>query len=320
MAMRITIEMFSGRPNPSWEITDLDRLQQLRERLTRKPEARGAVGSGYTGLGFNGVRVDCTESDVPGGLPSSFELAGGGAKDPVASSELAQALVDTIPRDLAEGGGITVGDTSYAEDIRETARGEIERSLHGESQSGAYSSSKAQREAELPDGWTEQVQALLARTPTCDINSEPFSPGYWNHPDVQYRNNCYNYAVAIRTDTEAWPGRAHGYKIPATMLGFQVAVGLYKDGLHQFGYPCQPWGTRRYVVALCTGAYPSGLRDFHFYRYHIEGFWSHKKSRNEARVYDDSGYWIRDPGVCDRGIYVEVYPYLFQSHDSVTIS
>jgi len=27
---------------------------------------------------------------------------------------------------------------------------------------------------------------------------------------------------------------------------------------------------------------------------------------------------IRDPGVCDRGIYTEVYG-LFQSHDSVTI-
>ncbi|MEW2418107.1 hypothetical protein AB0953_31045 [Streptomyces sp. NPDC046866] len=320
MAVRITIEMFSGRPNPSWEINDPERVKELRERLGRKPAARGPVGSGYTGLGFDGIRVDFTEGDAPAGLPAGLELAGGGAKDFRASAELAQALVETIPRDLAEGGGIAVGDTSYAELMLETARGEIERTLNGGTQGGAYRSSKAQQESELPDGWKEQMQALVERAPSCYIDTEPWSPYYWNHPNIQPYNNCYAYGVAYRSDTFAWPGRAHNYTIPSSMLGYQVAVGLYKDGLVQFGYPCQS-GSRRFLLALCTGVYPStGVRDFHFYRFHPEtGYWSHKHAGNSARYVDESGYVIRDPGVCDKGIYTEVYDYLFQSNDSVRI-
>jgi len=321
MAVRITIGMFSGRPNPSWEISDPDQLKELRERLGRNPAACGPVGSGYTGLGFDGVRVDFTEGDAPAGLPASFELAGCGAKDPLASAELARVLVETIPRDLSEGGGIAVGDTSYAEAILETASDEIKQNLaHGPDR--AYTLSKARQESEIPDGWAQQMQALAERLPTCDFDSYPWEAGYlyWDHPSIRPYNNCYNYAVNYRSDTEAWPGRAHGYTIPGTIYGYQVAVGLYKDGLYQWGYPCQPWGTKRYLLALCTGGYRSGTRDFHFYRYHVEGFWTHKIQKNSPRHTDQDGYVIRDPGVCNRGMYTEMYPYLFQSHDSVRVS
>ncbi|CAL9356210.1 hypothetical protein SUDANB145_00568 [Streptomyces sp. enrichment culture] len=315
--MRITIDMFSGRPNPSWEISDPGRLTELQERLACSPEACGEVGSGYTGLGFNGVRVEFTEGTGLTGLPPSLELAGGGAKNPVASAELAQALVETIPRDLSEGGGISVGDSHYAENVLEAAQEEIRRNLRNQT-SGGCSSPRAQRESDAPEEMRQQLRALAERTPACGISSEPWSPSYWNHPNIAPYNNCYAYAVAIRTDTFARPGLKHGYMIPQTMLGFQVAVGLYKDGLTMFGNPCQPPGNRRFVVCLCTGAYPNGFRDFHFYRYHVEGYWSHKHAGNWARRTDESGYVIRDPGVCDRGIYTEVYG-LFQSHDSVTI-
>jgi len=318
MTLRITIDMFSGRPNPSWEINDPNQLKELEERLARSPEAFGEVGSGYTGLGFDGIRVDFTEDGGTTGLPASFELAGGGAKDASASAELAQVLVETIPRDLSEGGGIALGGSPYAEAMLETAREEISRNLREQSPGGAYASPGAQQEADVPEEVKVQLGALAERSPTCSIDSEPWSPYYWNDPAIQPKNNCYAYGVAIRTDTFAHPGRKHGYEIPATLLGYQVAVGLYKDGLTLFGYPCQPPGSRRFLVALCTGAFSTGVRDFHFYRYHIEGFWSHKHAGNSARYTDESGYVIRDPGVCDRGIYTEVYG-LFQSHDSVTI-
>ncbi|MFG2749544.1 hypothetical protein [Streptomyces xanthophaeus] len=326
MAMRITIDIFSGRPNPTWEISGPDRLRELRERLSRNPRAHGAVGSGYTGLGFNGIRVDFTEGDAPAGLPATSELAGGGAKDAVASAELAQSLVETIPRDLSEGGGIAVRDTSYAQTVMETACDEIQRNLvEGPGGGGgAHTAHKAREETELPEGWAQQMRALTERIPTCEFDSYPWpqSYAYWDHHTVRPYNNCYCYAVNYRSDTEAWPGKAHGYNIPSsTMYGYQVAVGLYKDGLTQWGYPCQPWGTRRYLLVLCTGTWPvTGLRDFHFYRYHVEGYWSHKRSVNSPRITDESGYVIRDPGVCDKAHYTEVYPYFFQSHDSVRIA
>ncbi|MBB4987090.1 hypothetical protein [Streptomyces nymphaeiformis] len=319
MALRITVDMFSGRSNPSREINDPDQIEELEERLARNPDACGEVGSGYSGLGFDGLRVDFTEGSGTTGLPVSFELAGGGAKDSIASAELAHVLVETIPRDLSEGRGIAVGDSRYAEAMLETTHEEIRRNMRKQSPGGAYASPGVQQEADVPEEMKEQLRALADRTPTCGVDSEPWAPYYWNDDTIRPLNNCYAYGVAYRSDTFAYPGRKHGYEIPDTMLGFQVAVGLYKDGLTMFGYPCQPPGNRRFLVALFTGVYPqTGVRDFHFYRYRVEGFWSHKHAGNSARFVDESGFVIRDPGVCDRGIYNESFG-LFQSHDSVTI-
>ncbi|MFC9380748.1 hypothetical protein ACFT0G_20445, partial [Streptomyces sp. NPDC057020] len=98
MALRITIDMFSGRLNPSWEISDPDQVGYLEELLLRTPEARVEVHSAYTGLGFDGVRVEFTERPGREGLPQRFELAGAAAKDEAASAELAAKLVETSSR------------------------------------------------------------------------------------------------------------------------------------------------------------------------------------------------------------------------------
>ncbi|MFB6524965.1 hypothetical protein [Streptomyces sp. NPDC056399] len=339
MALRITIDMFSGRPNPSWEISDPDQVGYLEELLLRTPEARGEVHSGYTGLGFDGVRVEFTEGPGREGLPQRFELAGGAAKDEAASAELAAKLVETMPSNLSEGGGIDNG-TWYADAMRTTAQEEIARTRRADGGGrGASTGPGDQQRTGVTDeatgvtgeatgvtdevtGVTDEVREQLRRLadgkPFCAFDSQVWAPEYWNHPLIEPYNNCYAYAVAIRTDTFARPGRKHGYEIPATMLGFQVAVGLYKDGLSMYGFPCQPPGSSRFVVGLCTGTFSTGVRDFHFYRYHLEGFWSHKRAGNAARKTDESGRLITDPTTCDRGIYTEWYG-LFQSNALVTI-
>jgi len=38
---------------------------------------------------------------------------------------------------------------------------------------------------------------------TCSVG---FNPGNWNYQPVQRRNNCYNYATNIQTNTFAQPG------------------------------------------------------------------------------------------------------------------
>ncbi|MGW2305926.1 hypothetical protein [Streptomyces sp. NPDC001809] len=319
MALRITIDMFSGRPNPSWEVGDPDRVDYLEELLLRTPEARGEVHSGSTGLGFDGVRVEFTEGSGREGLPQRFELAGGAAKDRFASAELATELVGTMPAQLSEGGGIDHG-TWYADAMRTTAVAEIGRTAQGDADAAGTAPSRpaGQQQTGVTDEVREQVRRLADGSPFCAFDSQVWAPEYWNHPLIEPYNNCYAYAVAIRTDTFARPGRKHGYEIPATMQGFQVAVGLYKDGLSMYGYPCQPPGSNRFVVGLCTGAFSTGVRDFHFYRYHLEGFWSHKRAGNAARRTDESGRLITDPTTCDRGIYTEWYG-LFQSNAWVTV-
>ncbi|MFE6710816.1 hypothetical protein [Streptomyces sp. NPDC057695] len=67
-----------------------------------------------------------------------------------------------------------------------------------------------------------------------------------------------------------------------------------------------------------VSAFSTGVRDFHFHRYHLEGFWSHKRAGNAARRTDESGCLITDPMTCDRGIHTEWFG-LFQSNAWVTV-
>ncbi|MFH9727314.1 hypothetical protein ACH4M4_30740 [Streptomyces sp. NPDC017254] len=326
MGLRVTIDMCSGRPNPSWEITDPDRVHELVTLLEAERDALGEVGSGYTGLGFRGVHVDVTadprtERSALGGLPPSFELAGGGTKDASAAAELAERLLATIPYDLGEGGGVDVGSTRYADLVLETARQEVARTVGNGPDAATYRATTEEGpRSTMDEEALEQLRALRSRDVSCPYDSYPYNPAFWGQPSIEPYNNCYAYAVSRVVNVFARPGLAHGYTIPATMLGFQVAVGCYKDGLNLWGYPCRPEGSLRFVIALYTGAFPSGFRDFHFYRWHAEGYWSHKHAGNAVRRTDASGNLITDLSTMNPGtVYTEYYA-LFQSHNTVVIA
>ncbi|AVZ71131.1 hypothetical protein SLUN_01560 [Streptomyces lunaelactis] len=319
MGLCITVDIFSGLNNPSWEIRDPDRTRDCVEFFVRHRAALADIGSGFTGLGFRGVQVHFTDDIGCAGLPPAFELAGGGAQDPYISAELADRLLETMPPEPPPEGAYEAVEAGFSHELREMVRGEIQRIVgktFGDAQS--FAAAKAHQDDELAAEVDEQVMTLGRRTAPCPWDSAPFNPEFWNHPAVQPYNNCYNYGVNYRTDTMAKPGRKHDYEIPATVTGQQVAQGLFKDGLRLFGVDCQPPGGNRVILALVTGAFPNGFRDFHFYRYHAEGHWSHKQAANMARRTDNSGVLITNPYLCDRGIYTEWYG-LFQSHNTVLI-
>ncbi len=53
----------------------------------------------------------------------------------------------------------------------------------------------------------------------------------WALLGTQLRNNCYNYATTIRTDTIAWPGRATGLMLYPPVDGLNVGTSAMRDGL-----------------------------------------------------------------------------------------
>ncbi|MFB6835593.1 hypothetical protein [Streptomyces sp. NPDC056361] len=334
MGLRLTVDMFSGRPNPTWEVTDPDRVRELVALLGAERDALAELDSGHTGLGFRGLRVDLvdglgTEGVALGDLPRSFKLGGGGAKDALGGAELADRLLGTIPYDLGEGGGVAVGSTEYADGVRETAQAEIARAIgNGPDTATQHAPPGETASTGLSEKLLEQLSVLRERAVSCPYDSAPFDPAFWNQPTVEPYNNCYAYAVGLPVNRFARPGRAHGYEIPlATVYGYQVAVGLYKDGLSLYGYPCRT-GSMRLIVALYTGrfaptpAFPQGMRDFHFYRWHAEGHWSHKYAGNAARRTDAAGQLITNLATMNPGtVYTEPFPDgLFQSHHTVTIA
>lgn len=135
-------------------------------------------------------------------------------------------------------------------------------------------------------------------------SSSTYEPHVWNNRTfVQRRNNCYNYASNIITNTFAQPGRANRHNItrnPPELYGESVYYGTILDGLIPVPSPtqCLPSaGLNLVALVIWPG------RDYHFYRLDKNGFFSHKPGRSPARNVDNSNNLILDPRTCDRGPY-----------------
>lgn len=135
-------------------------------------------------------------------------------------------------------------------------------------------------------------------------SSSTYEPHVWNNRTfVQRRNNCYNYASNIITNTFAQPGRANRHNItrnPPQLYGESIYYGAILDGLIPVPAPtqCLPSpGLNLIALVIWPG------RDYHFYRLDKNGYFSHKPGRSPARNVDNSNNLILDPRTCDRGPY-----------------
>ncbi|OEJ43064.1 hypothetical protein AR457_02065 [Streptomyces agglomeratus] len=313
MAFRVTLEIYSGLPNPSWMVTDPDQVQRFLRLFLRHRAGLAVAPGGFTGVDFRGMKIDFASDTVQSfGLPPSIEIAGGGAVDPFASAELAEELLETMPEPAEEE---ERGDFRV---LRDATRQAIQRSVKE-----GLGGTETIEPGEPPDQALaaeveEQLRLIDQRLNACPFDAGPFEPAFWNNFYVVERNNCYNYAVNQRTDSFAQPGWAHGYRIPPSVTCADVRTGVLRDGLRVWG-DCQPAGYERHLVALVTGTMMSGKRDYHWYRRHREGFWGHKLATNPAQNVDYSNNVITNPFSCNRGRYTDWCGF-YQSHNSVIVS
>lgn len=100
---------------------------------------------------------------------------------------------------------------------------------------------------EIQDG---KVEAVFDSTKKRHAPS--YLPLYWNHKNHIERNNCYNYASTIRTDTFAQPGRASGKLLPPLFKARDVMLSAKADGLKfKRALPCmKPPRRNRHLLAL----------------------------------------------------------------------
>ena len=277
--LSVVIDVFSGRPNPAYTLSDEEARGLLRD-VARRRSAITDPDQGFDGLGFRGVVVESLSDDTDAfgpELPSRFRVGGGAALDEANGLDLAERLV----RGLAD-------HEPAAEST--PVDGDLTRALLAAMDAPRGRGTRAE-----PDG--AEPTAGAERADVCRIERSRFNPGFWNAADTIGRNNCYNYASNWRTNTFAQPGRGVGQQYSALSCP-SVTNAAFADGCHR-RFDCFPDSeSPRYVIALVMAP---GV-DYHWYRLHTrdEGFWGHKPGGTAARKVDNSNRLITSPETADR--------------------
>lgn len=288
--MIITLDVFSGRPNPSWKLSD-KKGRELIERVAGR--ALADAGHGDNVLGYRGIVVAAVGDDsLPPQMPGTFRIGGapaaGQSTDASHGAALTADEIDDSVRWL-----LKTGEHAIADAVMAVVVDEIELARQTLSQPPAAEAATADHDALM-----EVVAAA------CILANTAYNPAFWNVPAVQPKNNCYNYAMNNRTDTFAQPGRYSGHPT-SVMACAQVGAAANWDG----------------CTAVCNGSNKNvalvvwpGV-DYHWYRRHSEGFWGHKPGQTAARNTDNAGQLIngttRTPANCDRGPYTNFCGYRF---------
>lgn len=126
-----------------------------------------------------------------------------------------------------------------------------------------------------------------------------YEPSLWNDdPNIQWHNNCYNYACdMILFNNKSQPGRASG-DYPNPMACEDITNAALSDGLQRCTGSCHPCHHR--VALFVDPGY-----DYHWYRQDDNGRWSHKPGRALARNVDSSDNLITNPETADRRVFNE---------------
>lgn len=305
--LRVEVDIFSGRPNPAWIITDADETNEL---LGAVAEARGAAakpGAGFTGLGYREVRLTVIGDDEPRrkGVSGDFALGSTAATNRKASRDLAQRVVDGMLRHR---------DTRLVQHELTPLNGQLQEFVREQMKQLFKKPPRRPPRPPRPPSSPLRTTVPDAKCKNCEYEVSQYNPGFWNVPAVQPHNNCYNYARNWRTDTFAQPGRAHGAQT-GTMQCPNVTTAAMADGLKK-RCDCLPIGEwPRRLMALVIA--PNW--DYHWYREQRGGFWGHKPGQTAARNVDNNGALVVNPETAARGPYTNFCDY-FYAGKSVVIN
>ena len=269
--MKITIDIYSGRPNPSWLLVG-DNLESLRVEITRAINA-AAPKTGPVRLGFRGVILEATgeEEDLRLGFRGRKVILVD-PRGPIEESEV--ALAKTL---LGTAGSALTGE------MAEVIADQIDRFFRGNSNKPGVTPTKPGGQPEVPDA--------------CDRVLLPYHPDWWNDDPVRVENNnCYNYGTNCANNTFAQPGLRSGQEYNQCTCD-NVGAAAVRDGLER---QCE---AREYSVALVMTEPGAEIEDYHWYRQQEGSIWGHKPGHWPVTDLDDAGRVIIDPQTANRGIY-----------------
>ncbi len=264
MGLEVELDIFSGVPNPRWNLTqaevrDFVALAEVGE-VPAVP-----VDMSPEGLGYRGMVVRAT----------------GNVQQALAAANL--PAVFRVSRDIAGGSDVSEMLLLNSEESGVVAP---------EPRSAAELAVSGETGLSLPNIFgSETSQAACTPYLTSSTNYD-----FWNAAAYKPLNNCYNYCSSYRTNTFAQPGRGTGNQFKSlTVQGIQ-------DGMISDGYKGSCAGNDA-VVALVIWAnvdYHFYKRTADLNSTYC---WSHKPGQTSAKRTDNSGKQITDPYYCNRGNY-----------------
>lgn len=259
----VTLHVFSGRPDPQWLISD-DEAAELQAMVAT--EKAGIAATGLSHLGYRGFSVHATQGGEEPRAIFRAQIARG--------KEIASHSIAGLP--------------------------EIEHFLLWTGRDHVEDHVAAHVQPVIVEPRPAVIAPPKAVCPPCKAVDAPvYNPAFWNTPQRQPYNNCYNYANDQATNTFAQPGRATGHMYTSLNCS-SVGAGAVSDGLRAFPNftAALPAGHGWYVALVI---WPN--TDYHWYRQDKVGCWSHKPGGTAAHNTDNSGHLIGDPRTCNRGPY-----------------
>ena len=291
MKLRITIDIFSGRPNPVIELEDDESREAMQRLMPARTLKRAEQRIPGGGLGYRGLMVE----QIGAGsrkLPKRFRLLNG----KLLGENIAHRVVDEAFEDFICGNIRRIQALKVGKGFETYLSNEIE--------------SYRRLETEFIAGKVKWP--ILKKCPCAPI----YEPTWWNDGGTrQFNNNCYNYATNYRTDTFAQPGRAAGAMYGAltcpAVWGAAQKDELIPKALKRISCP-----KAGHLVALVIA--PGW--DFHWYRLGPNMRWSHKPGGTPVTNLDNSGHIITDPRTADRGPYTQFCGFMDVMHGHIKIS
>src|SRR5258708_1116431 len=123
MPLRITIDIFSGRPNPVVQLNDKESKAILERLRPARPLKRTDLGlPSFSTLGYRGLIIEQTGARSKS-LPKSFRLAGGDVFGP----ELAHRVADEAVEDFLCGSDGPIRRVKLGGEFPAFLRKEVER-------------------------------------------------------------------------------------------------------------------------------------------------------------------------------------------------
>ena len=97
---RVTVEVFSGRPDPTWIIDNEAEGREILAEIAGDSQIASKPGTGFQGLGYRGIRLDLFGDDATEEfrLPSTFTITGGSRENSGRGVEIAARLIEGMTR------------------------------------------------------------------------------------------------------------------------------------------------------------------------------------------------------------------------------